>query len=182
MSNKSGWIAGYDCGRRSLIRVGTLGMSGLTLANLFRLESLGASPDRAANKSPSTPESPRAHGSNATLGSDVAGRKPPSQRRVNSVIVLHMRAGPSQLDTWDMKPDAPVEIRGEFQPIHTSVPELQICELLPMTAAIMHEWSIIRRLQHPHQYGDVSHSRGDQVVFTVRPRNGRQRPYPPQHG
>ena len=90
----------------------------------------------------------------------------PAARRKNSVIILHMRGGPSQLETWDMKPDAPVEIRGEFKPIPTSVPGLQICELLPQTAAIMHKWSIVRSLQHPPEYGDVSHSRGDQVVFT----------------
>ena len=77
-----------------------------------------------------------------------------------------MRGGPSQLDTWDMKPDAPPEIRGEFRPIATTVPGIRICELLPRTARIMDKWSIVRSLQHPAEYGDVSHSRGDQVVFT----------------
>ncbi|MCA9247390.1 MAG: DUF1501 domain-containing protein [Planctomycetales bacterium] len=90
-------------------------------------------------------------------------------RSGNSVILLHMRGGPSQLETWDMKPHAPVEIRGEFQPISTSVPGIQICELLPQTAKIMHKWSIVRSLEHPKEYGDVSHSRGDQVVFTGHP-------------
>ena len=151
MANDSGWVAGYDGGRRSLLRIGALGMSGLTLPDLFRLETLGASPT-STNASP-TPGSAPNRGSTA-------------HRRVNSVIVLHMRGGPSQLDTWDMKPEAPIEIRGEFQPISTTVPGLQICELLPMSAAIMHKWSIVRSLQHPHNYGDVSHSRGDQVVFT----------------
>jgi len=89
-----------------------------------------------------------------------------SVKRPTSVIILHMRGGPSQLETWDMKPDAPVDIRGEFKPISTRVPGIQICELLPMTAQIMDKWSIVRSLQHPAQYGDVSHSRGDQVVFT----------------
>lgn len=87
-------------------------------------------------------------------------------KRVNSVILLHMRGGPSQLETWDMKPRAPVEIRGEFKPIATNVAGIQICELLPQTAAIMNRWSIVRSLEHPKEYGDVSHSRGDQVVFT----------------
>jgi uncharacterized protein (DUF1501 family) len=89
-----------------------------------------------------------------------------SAQRTTSVIILFMRGGPSQLDTWDMKPDAPAEIRGEFDPIATQVPGIQICELLPRTARIMDKWSIVRSLQHPAQYGDVSHSRGDQVVFT----------------
>lgn len=97
---------------------------------------------------------------------DASAATSPRDRRRNSVILLHMRGGPSQLESWDMKPDAPVEIRGEFKPISTSAPGIQICELLPKTAAIMHKWSIVRSLQHPREYGDVSHSRGDQVVFT----------------
>ncbi len=86
--------------------------------------------------------------------------------RPTSVIVLHMRGGPSQIDTFDMKPDAPAEFRGEFKPIATKVPGIQICELLPLTAKVMDKVSIIRSLGHPPEYGDVSHSAGDQVVFT----------------
>lgn len=97
----------------------------------------------------------------------IAG--PAAEKQANSVILLHMRGGPSQLETWDMKPDAPVEIRGEFRPIPTNVSGIEICELLPQTAAIMDKWSIVRSLQHPKEYGDVSHSRGDQVVFTGYP-------------
>lgn len=103
------------------------------------------------------------------LGLESQGAGGAPERRATSVIVLHMRGAPSQLDTWDMKPDAPTEIRGEFEPIPTSVPDLRICELLPMSAAVMHKWSIVRSLGHPRQYGDVSHSRGDQVVFTGHP-------------
>ena len=87
-------------------------------------------------------------------------------KRTTSVIVLHMRGGPSQLETWDMKPAAPAEIRGEFSPIATSVPGIQICEVLRKMAALISHWSIVRSLEHPREYGDVSHSRGDQVVFT----------------
>lgn len=90
-------------------------------------------------------------------------------KRGNSIILLHMRGGPSQLETWDMKPEAPIEVRGEFKPIATNVPGIQICELLPKTAAMMDKWSIVRSLEHPKEYGDVSHSRGDQVVFTGHP-------------
>src|SRR4051812_10172124 len=89
-----------------------------------------------------------------------------SQKRPTSVIVLHMRGGPSQLETFDMKPDAPAEFRGEFNPIATNVPGVHICELLPMTAKVMDKFSVVRSLCHPAEYGDVSHSRGDQVVFT----------------
>jgi hypothetical protein len=103
------------------------------------------------------------------LRSTAVADSPAGNKQGNSVILLHMRGGPSQLETWDMKPEAPVEIRGEFKPIPTNVPGIQICELLPKTAAIMNKWSIVRSLQHPKEYGDVSHSRGDQVVFTGYP-------------
>src|SRR5437764_15384819 len=55
-------------------------------------------------------------------------------KRENSVIILWMRGGPSQHDMWDPKPDAPVEIRGEFKPITTNVPGILLTELQPMSA------------------------------------------------
>jgi hypothetical protein len=76
-----------------------------------------------------------------------------------------MRGGPSQHETWDPKPEAPVEYRGPFAPIRTKVPGIQICELLPMSAAIMNKWSIIRSLSHH----DAGHSSGDQLCFTGYP-------------
>ncbi len=90
-------------------------------------------------------------------------------KRDASVIILYMRGGPSQIDTWDMKPDAPDGIRGEFKPIATRVPGINICELLPLSAQVMDKWSIIRSLHHRAEDGDVSHSAGDQVVFTGYP-------------
>ena len=93
----------------------------------------------------------------------------PARQRPTSVIVLHMRGGPSQLETFDMKPDAPAEFRGEVSPVATRVPGIRICELLPLTAGVMDKFSVVRSLSHPPEYGDVSHSRGDQVVFTGYP-------------
>src|SRR5687767_7443203 len=49
-----------------------------------------------------------------------------------SVILFWMWGGPSQLETWDMKPDAPTEYRGPFSPIHTNIPGIDICELFPL--------------------------------------------------
>jgi len=86
-----------------------------------------------------------------------------------SVIILWMRGGPSHIDMWDMKPDAPVEIRGEFEPVSTSVPGVQLCEHLPKTAALMHEYSIIRSLAHRKEDKDPGHSSGDQICFTGYP-------------
>lgn len=86
-------------------------------------------------------------------------------RRQNSVIILWMRGGPSHIDMWDLKPNAPIEIRGEFNPISTKVPGIQISEHLPRCAKIMDKWSIIRSLHHRKEDG-ASHSTGDQVCFT----------------
>jgi hypothetical protein len=68
--------------------------------------------------------------------------------RAKSCILLYMDGGPSQLDMWDMKPDAPAEIRGPFQPIATSVPGLQICEHLPLVARQMHLATLVRSVCH----------------------------------
>lgn len=67
-----------------------------------------------------------------------------SSRR--SVIFVHLDGGPPQLDTIDLKPDAPVEIRGEFSPIATSVPGLSVCELLPQLAQLADRIGFIRSL------------------------------------
>jgi hypothetical protein len=86
-------------------------------------------------------------------------------KRLNSVIILWMRGGPSQHETWDPKPDAPAEVRGVFGSIPTAVPGIRICDLLPMSARIMKKWSIIRSLTH----GDAGHSAADQICFTGYP-------------
>lgn len=65
-----------------------------------------------------------------------------------SVILFNLLGGPSQMDMFDMKPAAPVEVRGEFQPIDSSLPGLQVCEHLPNTARFMHRASLIRTVTH----------------------------------
>src|SRR6266436_865643 len=60
--------------------------------------------------------------------------------RDRSVIILWMRGGPSHIDMWDPKPDAPPEYRGEFGVIPTKVPGVQLGDLLPMSARIMDKW------------------------------------------
>lgn len=67
-------------------------------------------------------------------------------RRHKSVIMIFLSGGPPHQDMFDLKMDAPVEIRGEFSPIATSVPGIQICEHLPLLAASMDKWTIIRSL------------------------------------
>jgi Protein of unknown function (DUF1501) len=65
-----------------------------------------------------------------------------------SVILFNLLGGPSHQDMFDMKPHAPAEIRGEFRPIATSLPGLQICEHLPNIARLMHKASLIRTVTH----------------------------------
>jgi hypothetical protein len=73
-----------------------------------------------------------------------------SPRRIRSVILLNLFGGPSHLDMFDLKPEAPVEIRGEFRPIATSVPGLHICEHLPGLAKWMHRGTLIRSVTHSY--------------------------------
>ncbi len=114
--------------RRGFLKVGGLGLTGLTLSDLLQHE---------------------AH----------AG---PAAKKENSVIILWMRGGPSQHETWDPKPNAPAEFRGDFGAIKTSVPGIEIVDLMPRCAKIMDKWSIIRSLHHTN----AGHSAGDQILFT----------------
>jgi len=61
--------------------------------------------------------------------------------RGKSVIMICLGGGPSHVDTYDMKPEAPAEIRGEFRPINTNVPGMQLCEMLPRQAKLACNWS-----------------------------------------
>jgi hypothetical protein len=74
--------------------------------------------------------------------SPVAGKP-----RQKSVIMVHLSGGPSHLDMYDMKPDAPREYRGEFSPIRTNVPGIELCELMPMQAKIADKFAILRGCQ-----------------------------------
>lgn len=97
--------------RRSFFQIGALGMGGLTLADLFRLE---------------------------------AGAAGGSSKK--SVINIILSGGPTHLDTFDLKPNAPSEIRGEFRPIATNVPGFEFCELMPKLATMADKFSVVRSL------------------------------------
>ena len=68
--------------------------------------------------------------------------------RAKAVILFNLLGGPSHMDMFDLKPNAPREIRGDFKPIATSVPGLHICEHLPRTARLMHKACLIRTFSH----------------------------------
>mgnify|MGYP006284158871 CR=1 FL=1 len=83
---------------------------------------------------------------------------------VRSVIYLFLSGGLGQHDSFDMKPEAPAEIRGEFQPISTRTPGLQIVEHLPRLAQRSSMWSLIRSMTHPSN----DHSLGHLIMLTGR--------------
>jgi hypothetical protein len=70
------------------------------------------------------------------------------RRKATNVILIFLDGGPSTIDMWDMKPDAAMEIRGEFRPIATTVTGVQICEHMPKLAQVMDRVTLVRSLHH----------------------------------
>src|SRR5476651_2064852 len=70
------------------------------------------------------------------------------RRKAKSIIYLHQYGGPSQFETFDMKPDAPAQIRGSFKPIASKLPGMNVCEMLPRMAKLMDKVTVIRSVQH----------------------------------
>jgi hypothetical protein len=94
-------------------------------------------------------------------------------RKDVSCIVVFQNGGASQLDTFDPKPDAPGEVRGTTKPISTSIPGIQISELLPQTAKAMQKFSVIRSMHSD----EAIHERARQYIFSgTRPRNDLLQP------
>ncbi|MES2793177.1 MAG: DUF1501 domain-containing protein [Planctomycetota bacterium] len=85
--------------------------------------------------------------------------------RAKSVLLILLSGGPSQLDTFDPKPDAPVEIRGEFSAINTTIPGVSVCEHLPKLAQQLNRWSILRTMAHVEH----NHLLATHVALTGRP-------------
>jgi hypothetical protein len=110
--------------RRRLLRVGGLGSLGLTLSTLLRTEAEG----RPA---------------------DETGRSAKALPPIRSCILIFHYGGPSHIDTYDMKPNAPVEIRGQFGSIATAVPGIRVCEHLSQTSQVMDRLAIVRSMHHP---------------------------------
>lgn len=104
------------------------------------------------------------------LRSQAAGSQ--ELKRPKSVIMIWMRGGPSHIDSFDMKPHAPAEVRGEFSPITTNVPGIEICELMPSLAGAMDKLAIIRGIKSndlgdhtPHYIITGSPDRGKRPAF-----------------
>jgi len=97
----------------------------------------------------------------AALRAQAAGT---SESSLRSVIFVFLTGGPSQHDTFDMKPDGPSEYRGEFSPIATKTPGIQICEHFPLLAQQSRHWSLVRSLTHK----DNGHQTGTYIMLTGR--------------
>ena len=114
----------HGLSRRQLFGIGSLGSFGLSLPRLLQAEA----------------------DANAAVTPSRARRMP---RSIRSCILIFHYGGPSHIDTFDMKPNAPAEVRGQFGSIATSVPGLRVCEHLPQTARVMDRIAVIRSMHHP---------------------------------
>jgi hypothetical protein len=121
--------------RRSFVQLGVAGMASLGLADVQRAMAKSAS----------------------TSGNRLAGSK-------KSVILIWLDGGPSHLDLYDLKPEAPAEIRGIWKPIRTNVPGFEISELFPKQAQIADKFSIVRSLYH----GTGDHFAGGHRMLTSK--------------
>ncbi|HET6882211.1 MAG TPA: DUF1501 domain-containing protein [Pirellulales bacterium] len=109
-------------------------------------------------------------GSLATVGLSVAdllragASAAVARPAAKSCILLFLEGGPAHQDLWDMKPTAPAEVRGEFQPIDTSAAGIQVCEHLPLLARQMHHMTLVRSVHHTV----VDHNAGAYYALTGR--------------
>ena len=123
--------------RRELLRIGGLGFTGLMWSDLLRSRQARAS-------------EPPAKGGTGSFG------------KAKACIVVFNYGGPSHLDTLDLKPDAPAEVRGEFKPAKTSVPGTMLTEHLPRLRALADRYTIIRSMTHR----DNDHAIGAYLALT----------------
>lgn len=97
---------------------------------------------------------------------NAEGRDPNAHRasQARSCILIHQYGGLSQLDSWDMKPNAPAEIRGPYSPIATATPGFQICELMPQLARLSEKYAVIRSMTHTM----AQHDRANAMLLAGR--------------
>jgi len=100
-----------------------------------------------------------------------ASAKARAGAKAKSVIMVWLAGGPATIDMWDLKPDAPEGIRGEFNPIKTSAEGIEISEHLPMMARVMHKVSIVRSLYHnigAHELGTLYMTTGNRPSVALK--------------
>jgi hypothetical protein len=142
--------------RRDMLWAGGLGLFGLGLRDYLRLLDTPA----AASEQ---------HRAAKSFG------------KAKSCILLFLYGSPSQLETFDMKPDAPLEIRGEFKPIRSSLPGLDVCELLPNAARVLDRVTVVRSVSHPYPIHGVAFAttgvNAIDIPMELNPRDARHWPY-----
>jgi Protein of unknown function (DUF1501) len=134
--NRHGYCDGIS--RRDFLRIGVMGIGGLTLADLLRLE--------------------------AQAGTAATGR---------SVINIYLSGGPTHMDTFDLKPNAPREFRGELTPIATKVSGIDICELFPRLASCTDQCVIVRSVAGMNNEHNPSQSNSGWPVRSLDNLGGR---------
>ena len=97
------------------------------------------------------------------LSLEAAGAVDASKAEIRNCITIFLVGSPGHLDTWDMKPEAPAEIRGKFKPIDTNVSGIQICEHFPLMARMMDKVALIRSLHHKT---GATHENGQRWMMT----------------
>ncbi len=101
--------------------------------------------------------------------------------QAKSCIFIYLYGAPSQLETFDPKPDAPTEIKGEFGVIPTSVPGLNVCERLPLLAPLMDKVTVVRSITHPYPIHGVAFATTGipqiELAMELNPRDPRHWPY-----
>jgi hypothetical protein len=123
--------------RRSAIQAGAIGLVGLGMNHL-----------QALREAPAAEEA----------------RIAANGGKARAAIYIFLSGGLAQHDSFDLKPEAPAEIRGEFNPIATSTPGIEVCEHLPLLAQRSHLWALCRSLTHPSN----DHSAGHHIMLTGR--------------
>jgi hypothetical protein len=98
------------------------------------------------------------------LRAETSAPRPSFGGRAKSCILFFLEGGPAHQDLWDMKPDAPLEVRGEFRPISTTLPGVSVCEHLPLFARQVHHLAQVRSVHHPF----VDHNAGTYYALTGR--------------
>ena len=117
--------------RRECLRAGGLGLLGLTAADILKHQSQAAS---------------------------IAPPAGTGFGKAKACILLYLYGAPSQLETYDPKPDAPLEIRGEFNSIETALPGVRICEHLPRLAEVLDRATIVRSMCHPYNIHSAAYA------------------------
>ncbi|MGL4553776.1 MAG: DUF1501 domain-containing protein [Gemmataceae bacterium] len=138
--------------RRDALRVGGLGLAGLSLADFFRLQEAQGSAAR-----------PRSFG------------------KAKSCILLYLYGSPSQLETFDPKPDSAPEIRGELKTIRSSLPGCDVGELLPHASRVMHLATVVRSVTHQYPIHGAAFALTGvpaiDVPMELNPRDPRHHPF-----